>query len=82
LTLDHAAVRTDALLVDLGSLLPLEVPLEALHDVALDSAHVVAHLGDPQRLEERDQLLLIHLQILGDLVDPLLAHAPRSTFAT
>src|SRR6185437_17133635 len=43
-------------------------------------AHVIAHVADAHGLEERDQRLLIHVQLLGDFVDPNLAHAPRSTF--
>ena len=71
--------RADPLLDDLGRLLPLEVALHALDHVAFDGAHVVAHVAEPHGLEERDERLLIHVELLRDLVDPNLAHAPRSS---
>ena len=78
--LHHAAVGAHALLDDLWSLLPLQMTLHPLDDVGLDGAHVIAHVADAHGLEERDQRLLIHVQLLGDLVDPNLTHAPRSKF--
>jgi hypothetical protein len=74
--LDHRGA--DPLLDHLGRLLPLEVPLDALDNVGLDSAHVVAHVANAHGLEERDERLLVHVELLSDLVDPDFAHAPRS----
>jgi hypothetical protein len=50
----------------------------ALDHVGFNSAHVIAHIADSHGLEERDERLLIHVELLGDFVDPNLAHAPRS----
>ncbi len=71
--------RADPLLHHLRRLLPLEVPLDPLDDVGFDGAHVIAHVANTHGLEERDQRLLVHVELLGDLVDPDFAHAPRST---
>lgn len=57
--LDHRG--SNPLLYDLGGLLPLEVAFDALDDVGLDSAHVVAHVADSHGLKERDQRLLVHV---------------------
>jgi hypothetical protein len=53
--------------------------LYALDHVSLDGAHVIAHVADSHGLKERDERLLIHVELLGDFVDPNFAHAPRST---
>jgi hypothetical protein len=52
--------------------------LDPLDHVGFDSAHVIAHVAYTHGLEERNQRLLVHVELLGDLVDPDFAHAPRS----
>lgn len=50
--------------------------LETLDNLGLHGAHVIAHVADPHGLEEPNQGLLIHVELLGYLVDPNLTHAP------
>jgi hypothetical protein len=70
----------DLFLNNVVGLLALEVALDAFDNVALHGAHVIANVADAHGLEERDERLLIHVQLLGDLIHPNFAHAPRSTF--
>lgn len=55
--LDHGG--SNALLGGLGCGLLLEMALHALDGVGPDDAHVVAHVGDPNRLEQGHQGLVL-----------------------
>ena len=65
--------RADALLDDVVRALLLEVALDALDGLGLDGAHVVAHVDDPDRLEQAHDLLRVEVQLLRHLVDANLA---------
>ena len=71
--LDDASVGPDALLDDVVRALLLEVALHALDRLGLDGAHVVAHVGYADGLEQPHDLLRVEVQLLGHLVDANLA---------
>jgi hypothetical protein len=71
----------DPLFLDDRRLLSFQVSLDdALSDLLLDRAHMIAHIANPTGLEERYERLRIHIVLLGELVNPNFAHSTRSTF--
>ena len=64
----------DPLLDQLGTTAALQATLHSLNHVGLHSTHVVAHLGEAERLEQSYKLFVLHPQLPGDFVYSHLTH--------